>query len=892
MVEAGPNSDVGQIDAAAIMAIRGLAALAEAAAHEGQEKAMEKIVDQLFRQCPTTSVQLSHARRKARAGSAADIPSAAWHEKAAAAAHSLIVAFTTAPQTVLGICEQTLKKARENDATKGAMLFLSDVLAMPSQHSMAHAGSVAADVLSGRPELREWMVAQVETLNRGGQLEKGPAAMLSCFEDILRASAPPPPPPIPSVLSPVPPGSGRRSVSSATVSPARPSAPLQAPLPPDTPGSVMMEDDPPLLSPGQPAHAHLALEVGELPENAALLSPATVNKMTSAGSATGEVLRPALDVAIVAPILLLRRVPARMPDVTIKVECNGGHGVVDIMRPEHGPPGEVFVEFEELRHAAECYEKLSESPPEWSDGTPLVFFCEESLAALSQRLSKDPRIYVWVAGVGSRRGADGVLRRLKENAGLEPNTVLPVNGRTPGVVLQFSTLAQGQAAVQALARQTRGGPPSPPRLPSGPQRAARLGDDPDMRPQPGTRRYMPERDITPPSSRGSGPSRGPGTCTIWVGQVCRDVNKAALLRAFEEYGHITGHTFLHASDCAFIDFETERDAAAAKEALEGALFDGHRIRIEFKDEARGPPRGGGRRMPPAYGGRNQYHRGGDGGRASSPPIRRRRLSPSSPPYPGPPYEGSTGYRDYPPGFAPQEPPWPGRELPEPPHISRRAPVDGRADRPRKWDARPDGTDASQAVPSWQPPVPSSGSHATGSEGALAESRSLQQHRSSLQGQSTGEPSPAPALSPWKGPLAKSGIPLCDVVCQAALSSAEQVAVSNSSRFPDKLDITLRTDTGSVLSSITPAPGTCILKLSLAAHNSPQEQRSQRNRLLDLLHGLSSKSKTGVVERLPLPDGILCQLYLIPPSSSVAQRLGVEWSKDECLFGMLALQRQH
>ncbi len=61
---------------------------------------------------------------------------------------------------------------------------------------------------------------------------------------------------------------------------------------------------------------------------------------------------------------------------------------------------------------------------------------------LACRLSKDPRIYVWVAGVGSRRGADGVLRRLKENAGLEPNTVLPVNGRTPGVVLQFSTLAQ------------------------------------------------------------------------------------------------------------------------------------------------------------------------------------------------------------------------------------------------------------------------------------------------------------------------------------------------------------------------------------------------------------------------------------------------------------------
>ena len=133
------------------------------------------------------------------------------------------------------------------------------------------------------------------------------------------------------------------------------------------------------------------------------------------------------------------------------------------------------------RHAAECYEKLSESPPEWSDGMPLVVFCEESMASLTQRccpcwslpsspecfrvqgstatcislllckvvmpdnvrrMKKDPRVYVWVAGVGSRRGADGVLRRLMENAALEPNTVLPVNGRTPGVVLQFSTLPQ------------------------------------------------------------------------------------------------------------------------------------------------------------------------------------------------------------------------------------------------------------------------------------------------------------------------------------------------------------------------------------------------------------------------------------------------------------------
>ena len=118
------------------------------------------------------------------------------------------------------------------------------------------------------------------------------------------------------------------------------------------------------------------------------------------------------------------------------------------------------------------------------------------------------------------------------------------------------------------------------------------------------------------------------------------------------------------------------------------------------------------------------------------------------------------------------------------------------------------------------------------------------------------------------------------------------AGSSTSSWPEKLDITLRTDTGSVLSTIAPAPGTCILKLQLEGHSNAQEQRAQRARLLDLLHGLSSKSKTGVVERLPLPDGTVCQLYLIPPSSSVAQRLKVEWMKEECLFGLLAVHRQH
>ena len=60
-------------------------------------------------------------------------------------------------------------------------------------------------------------------------------------------------------------------------------------------------------------------------------------------------MRPAPDVSLIAPILLLRGVPARMPDVTIKVECNEGKGVTDIIRPEHGPPDQCLVVFEELK---------------------------------------------------------------------------------------------------------------------------------------------------------------------------------------------------------------------------------------------------------------------------------------------------------------------------------------------------------------------------------------------------------------------------------------------------------------------------------------------------------------------------------------------------------------
>lgn len=83
-------------------------------------------------------------------------------------------------------------------------------------------------------------------------------------------------------------------------------------------------------------------------------------------------------------------------------------------------------------------------------------------------------------------------------------------------------------------------------------------------------------------------------------QVFPDVDRDAFLRAFEKHGNVTDYTFISRSDTAFVDFESARDAAAAKEALDGVLFDGHRIRIEFKDERRGPPSGAARRFGPAY----------------------------------------------------------------------------------------------------------------------------------------------------------------------------------------------------------------------------------------------------------------------------------------------------
>ena len=70
-------------------------------------------------------------------------------------------------------------------------------------------------------------------LGAGDKLEKGLTALLSCFEDMIRFAAP-----SPSVLSP-------RLARAPSASPAGLMTPVQPPLPPNTPGTAVMEDDPP-----------------------------------------------------------------------------------------------------------------------------------------------------------------------------------------------------------------------------------------------------------------------------------------------------------------------------------------------------------------------------------------------------------------------------------------------------------------------------------------------------------------------------------------------------------------------------------------------------------------------------------------------------------------------
>lgn len=49
------------------------------------------------------------------------------------------------------------------------------------------------------------------------------------------------------------------------------------------------------------------------------------------------------------------------------------------------------------------------------------------------------KVHVWVGGVGSPRGEDGVMMRLSDAGAAAPLSILRVGGCRPGLILQFAS---------------------------------------------------------------------------------------------------------------------------------------------------------------------------------------------------------------------------------------------------------------------------------------------------------------------------------------------------------------------------------------------------------------------------------------------------------------------
>lgn len=108
-------------------------------------------------------------------------------------------------------------------------------------------------------------------------------------------------------------------------------------------------------------------------------------------------------------------------------------------------------------------------------------------------------------------------------------------------------------------------------------------------------------------------------------------------------------------------------------------------------------------------------------------------------------------------------------------------------------------------------------------------------------------------------------------------------------WPAVLDINMRADTAYLLAhTLTPASNLPVRTLRLAAAAEPKEAMDQRGRFIDLLNGLSTRSRAGVVQWSDgKGGGPQRTLYLLPPSASVAERLRVTWDQKECLLAVFA-----
>ena len=68
---------------------------------------------------------------------------------------------------------------------------------------------------------------------------------------------------------------------------------------------------------------------------------------------------------------------------------------------------------------------------------------------------------------------------------------------------------------------------------------------------------------------------------LWVGNLATDVTDADLMDLFVQYGALDSVTSYSSRSYAFVFFKRMEDAKAAKDALQGTLFRGNPIKIEF-----------------------------------------------------------------------------------------------------------------------------------------------------------------------------------------------------------------------------------------------------------------------------------------------------------------------
>ncbi|KAK9832226.1 hypothetical protein WJX74_003620 [Apatococcus lobatus] len=244
-----------------------------------------------------------------------------------------------------------------------------------------------------------------------------------------------------------------------------------------------------------------------------------------------------------------------VPESELRQECMRFGNVVGITFPPCPLHDEAQVTFSNIHEAALCYEAMADMAP-WGVRPLDVRFCEQILpeGMTDAGWDEDSRQNIWVANATQTE-----LLAILQGAGLPgPQRVLPVAGLKPGFVLNLESASLVQPTVNAV--------------------------QPHFGPQAAGRRHSASPPKAAPANSGSDFAGR----TLWVGQLGPDVNEKELLAAFRRYGRVTGHSMIRKSNCAFVDFESAAAATEAKQALNGARFSSCQIRLEYKDEPRGP----------------------------------------------------------------------------------------------------------------------------------------------------------------------------------------------------------------------------------------------------------------------------------------------------------------